>query len=75
MNVNFNLKAEQDIDVVRGAVITADFLPALCVQPALGRNLLPEEDRPGGNTRVVLVTHGFLRSLARFRSPERTWRP
>ncbi len=39
--------------------VTIDFLPALGVSPALGRNFLPEEDRPGGNTRVVLVTHGF----------------
>ncbi len=56
---SFNLKAGQDVEVVRGAVITTDFLPTLGVSPVLGRNLLPEEDRPGGNTRVVLVTHGF----------------
>jgi putative ABC transport system permease protein len=56
---SFNLKAGQDVEVVRGAVITADFLPVLGVSPVLGRNFLPEEDRPGGNTRVVLVTYGF----------------
>ncbi len=56
---SFNLKAGQDVEVVRGAVITADFLPVLGVSPVLGRNFLPEEDRPGGNTRVALITHGF----------------
>src|SRR5262245_14386041 len=56
---NFNLNAGGDVEVIRGAVITADFLPVLGVSPALGRNFLPEEDRPGGNTRVALITHGF----------------
>jgi hypothetical protein len=27
----------------------------------LGRNFLDEEDRPGGNTRVVLIGDGFWR--------------
>jgi putative ABC transport system permease protein len=56
---NFNLNAGGEIEVVQGASVTADFLPVLGVTPALGRNFLPEEDRPGGNTRVALVTHGF----------------
>jgi putative ABC transport system permease protein len=56
---NFNLNAGGEIEVVRGAAITADFLPVLGVTPALGRNFLPEEDRPGSATRVALVTHGF----------------
>src|SRR5499426_3259626 len=56
---NFNLNLGGDVEVIRGAVITADFLTVLGVSPALGRNFLPEEDRPGGNTRVALITHGF----------------
>jgi putative ABC transport system permease protein len=39
--------------------VTSDFLPALGIAPFIGRNFLPEEDRPGGNTRVAVVTHGF----------------
>ena len=39
--------------------VTADFLPALGIAPAIGRNFLPDEDQPGGNTRVAVVTHGF----------------
>lgn len=56
---SFNLNAGGDIEVIRGTLITADFLPVLGVSPALGRNFLPEEDRPGGNTRVALISHEF----------------
>ena len=56
---SFNLNAGGDVEVIRGTNITADFLPVLGVTPALGRNFLPEEDRPGGNTRVALISHGF----------------
>jgi putative ABC transport system permease protein len=55
---SFNLNTGGDVEVIRGAAITADFLPVLGVSPTLGRNFLPEEDRPGGNTRVALITHG-----------------
>ncbi len=34
--------------------ITQSLLPLLGVQPALGRNFLPEEDRPGGQPAVIL---------------------
>src|SRR5262245_4347108 len=56
-DASFNLNTGGDVEVIRGAAITADFLPVLGVSPALGRNFLPEEDRPGGNTRVALITH------------------
>src|SRR5262249_32288622 len=48
--VNFNLSAGGEVEVLSGAAITADFLSVLGVSPARGRNFLPEEDRPGGNT-------------------------
>jgi putative ABC transport system permease protein len=54
---SFNLNMGGNVEVIQGAVITADFLTVLSVSPALGRNFLPEEDRPGGNTRVALITH------------------
>ena len=41
--------------------VTSSFLPTLGVQPALGRNLRPEEDQPGG-VRVALVADKFWRS-------------
>ncbi len=36
----------------------AGFLPLFGVSPALGRNFLPEEDRPNG-PRVVLISYGL----------------
>lgn len=56
---SFNLNAGGDVEVIRGTLITADFLPVLGISPALGRNFLPEEDRPGGNTRVALISYAF----------------
>src|SRR4030095_3850541 len=31
------------------------------ITPVIGRNFLDDEDRPGGNTRVVIVSDGFWR--------------
>ena len=39
----------------------AGFLPLLGISPALGRNFLPEEDRPGG-PRVALISYGLWKS-------------
>jgi putative ABC transport system permease protein len=36
----------------------AEFLPLLGVSPVLGRNFLPEEDRPNG-PRVILISYGL----------------
>src|SRR5262249_30800084 len=36
--------------------MTQNLFPVLGVRPMLGRNLLPEEDRPGG-PRVALISH------------------
>jgi len=39
---------------LRGGQITASFLEVLGVRPQLGRNFLPEEDRPNGPKAVLL---------------------
>ena len=36
----------------------ANFLPLFGISPVLGRNFLPEEDRPNG-PRVVMISHGL----------------
>ncbi len=50
-----NGEAEQ----LQGAVTTASFFPVLGVAPALGRTLLPEEDRKGGDYRVAVISDGL----------------
>jgi putative ABC transport system permease protein len=60
-NVGFTWTEGGDADVAIGLSASASFLPALRVSPALGRNFLPEEDRPGGNTRVAILSDGFWR--------------
>jgi predicted permease len=44
-----------------GAQVTASFLDLLGVAPQLGRNFLPEEDRPAG-PKAVLLSNGVWRS-------------
>jgi putative ABC transport system permease protein len=46
-------------EIVRGAAVTAEFLPVLGVMPALGRNFRADEDRPGGDTRVAVLSEGY----------------
>jgi putative ABC transport system permease protein len=38
--------------------VEANFLPTLGISPVLGRNFLPEEDRPNG-PRVALISYGL----------------
>ena len=56
--VSINLGTAGEIEVVRGSAVTVDFLTVLGTTPLMGRNFLPEEDKPGGNTRVVIITYG-----------------
>jgi hypothetical protein len=58
-NAGFTWTSNGEAEIVLGLQVTATFLPVLKVTPVLGRNFLDEEDRPGGNTRVVLISDGF----------------
>ena len=60
-NAGFTMTSNGEAEIVLGLQVTATFLPTLKIAPALGRNFLDEEDRPGGNTRVVLLGDGFWR--------------
>jgi putative ABC transport system permease protein len=51
--------ANGDAEVIQGMNVTATFLTTLRVTPALGRNFTDDEDRPGGNRRVVLMSDGL----------------
>ncbi len=60
IDVNLNLTGEGEPERVAGARITANLLPALGVEPRLGRNILPGEELEGQDA-VVLVTDGAFR--------------
>jgi putative ABC transport system permease protein len=55
----FNVSIQnQEPTRLDGANITADMFPLLGVNPILGRNFLPEDEK-WGQHRVVLLTYGF----------------
>jgi putative ABC transport system permease protein len=56
---SFAATFSEGAELVRGATVTAEFLPVLGVTPALGRNFLADEDRLGGDVRVTILTEGF----------------
>ena len=60
-NAGFTWTTNGEAEIVLGLSVTATFLPTLKISPVIGRNFLDEEDRPGGNTRVVLLGDGFWR--------------
>ncbi len=59
--IGFNL-AEQGLpERVPGVRVTGEFFKVFGINPGLGRDFLPEEDRPGGG-RVVVISHGLWQS-------------
>jgi putative ABC transport system permease protein len=57
--ITLTVTSNQRAEMVSGAGVTAEFLPLLGVSPAVGRNFLPDETRPGGDARVVILNEGF----------------
>ncbi|HVT57130.1 MAG TPA: ABC transporter permease [Thermoanaerobaculia bacterium] len=54
----FNLAGGGQPERLRGAYVSRDFFATAGVVPALGRDFLPEEDRPGAR-RVVVLSQGL----------------
>ncbi len=57
---DFNLSSGNRPERIQGVLVTATLFSLLGVQPAAGRNFLPEEERYGQH-RVVIVSHDFWR--------------
>jgi putative ABC transport system permease protein len=55
---NVVLTGTGDPERLRVRRLTASYFPTMRVQPILGREMRPEEDKPGGD-RVVLLGEGF----------------
>jgi putative ABC transport system permease protein len=54
-----SLTGHGDARRLEGMAVTHSLFPLLGVRPALGRTFLPEEDSPGGDTRVALLGHAL----------------
>jgi predicted permease len=54
----FNLAGSGLPERIAGSRVSRDFLDVLGIQPALGRDFLPQEDRPGA-PHVALLSHGL----------------
>jgi putative ABC transport system permease protein len=54
----FTLTGRDEPEQLTGGYITANLFPMLGVAPMLGRNFMPEENRPPG-ARAVLISHGY----------------
>jgi putative ABC transport system permease protein len=58
---SFNLSGHGQAQRIRGAAVTHEFATVLGLRPLMGRDLRPEEDRPGG-TKVALLGYDLWRS-------------
>ena len=61
---NYNLVDRGAAQRVTGAQVTHSMLDVLGLKPALGRNFLPDEDRPGG-AKVALLSDGLWQQVFR----------
>ena len=58
----FNVTGGAEPAQVSGALISGNFFAALGSTPTLGRTIRPEDDRPGGNNRVVVLSYALWQS-------------
>ena len=57
-NESFNFTGAGEPERLQGRLVSAEFFSTLGIQPLLGRDFLPEEDRPG-TTPAVILSYGF----------------
>src|SRR5690348_13448261 len=50
----YNLTGSGEPERLHGHMVSADFFPALGINPILGRNILPEEDQAGGSPVAII---------------------
>ena len=60
--VAYNLRDDRGTERLSGMEVSHEFLQVLGVPARMGRGFLPEEDRPGGPTNVVMLTEEFWQS-------------
>jgi putative ABC transport system permease protein len=57
---SFNFTGAGEPERLQGRIVSAEFFSTLGIKPALGRDFLAEEDRPGANPAAIL-SYGFWR--------------
>src|SRR5215510_1787732 len=57
-NVGMNVNADGQADVANGQTVTGNYYSALGVQPAIGRLLTDNDDKPGA-TPVAVLSHRY----------------
>jgi predicted permease len=56
---SLNLSGEGEPERLLGLEVSASYLQILRLQPTHGRGFLPDEDKPGHNNKVVVISHGL----------------
>jgi len=56
--VALTLSSGNDVELVQGQIVSANFFSVLGTQPVLGRTFLPEEEQPGAPA-VIVLSHEF----------------
>ena len=59
---SFNLTGEGEPEQVSGALVSATFFSALGSKPFLGRTIRAEDDQPGGDNYVVVLSYALWQS-------------
>ncbi len=54
-----NLTGDGKPERIGGWGVSASFLEVLRVQPLLGRGFLPDDDKPGKENKIVVLSHGL----------------
>jgi predicted permease len=58
---SFNITGQGDPEQVEGALVSSNFFPALGSKPYLGRTIRVEDDQPGGDNRVAVLSYALWR--------------
>lgn len=58
----FNLAGDGEPEQVPGALVSGEFFAALGSKPALGRMITPEDDAPGGDNHVAVISDALWQS-------------
>jgi predicted permease len=56
---SMNLAGDGQPERLIGLTVSASYLRILRIQPMLGRGFLPGEDKPDGDNKVVVISHGL----------------